>query len=76
MRTKHNAIEVELDLTAQQLLAPLGNTVTVLEIDDVGSVEAPAREAVTSPAEHALDETSEIELTAEEIDAMLEGRWP
>ena len=74
MRSKNNALEIDIDLTAQQLLAPLGSA-EVLEIDDVGEIDTPAR-APATPVPAALDETSEIELTPEQIDAMLEGRWP
>lgn len=73
MRSKNNALEIEIDFTAQQLLAPLGDS-AVLEIEDVGELDAPAQTPAHAPA--ALDETSEIELTPEQIDAMLEGRWP
>ena len=75
----HNALELEIDLTAQELLAPFSQD-DVLEIHDVvalaTSCESEAAANVEAQANQALDETSEIELTAEQMDAMLEGRWP
>jgi hypothetical protein len=76
---KHNALEVEIDLTAQELLAPFSSS-NVIEIDDVVAMpttcESEAAANTEAQISHALDETSEIELTAEQMDAMLEGRWP
>ena len=74
------ALETEFELTAQELLAPLGMQ-DVIEIDDIIASETTyesAGAANTDEARHedALQETSEIELTAEQMDAMLEGRWP
>ena len=79
MPQKSNALEIELDFTAQQLLAPLSAGTETLEIDDLNSIECSDQQentAATATIEPALDVTSEIELTAEQIDAMLEGRWP
>lgn len=51
--------EISIDLTAQELL----------------SLPAPTAAAAASvPHEPALDDTVEIELTAEQIDALLSGR--
>jgi hypothetical protein len=75
---KHNALEVQIDLTAQELLAPFSSS-DVIEIDDVAvptTCESEAAANAEAQVSHALDETSEIELTAEQMDAMLEGRWP
>ena len=80
MPKKSNVLEIELDLTAQQLLAPLGAGTQTLEVDDLNAIESldqhPFAESSAANTAPALDETSEIELTAEQMDAMLEGRWP
>ena len=54
-------LELEIDLTAQRLLAPLG--------------AQPTKEPEPETIEYSLDETSEIELTAQQMDDMLAGRW-
>jgi hypothetical protein len=80
MPKKSNALEIELDLTARHLLAPLSAGTETLEVDDLNAIESldqhPISESAVSNTSQALDETSEIELTAEQMDAMLEGRWP
>jgi hypothetical protein len=73
-------LETEIELTAQELLAPLGMD-EVVEIDDIMAAEttydnAGAANADEARNDDALQETSEIELTPEQMDAMLEGRWP
>jgi hypothetical protein len=73
-------LDAEIELTAQELLAPLGAT-QVIEVDDIIALETTcedhaAANAADAPSAPALDETSEIELTPEQMDAMLEGRWP
>jgi len=73
-------LDAEIELTAQELLAPLGET-RVVEVDDIIALEttyedASPANAAEAPNAPALDETSEIELTPEQMDAMLEGRWP
>ena len=78
--TQTTVLEAEIELTAQDLLAPLDSGV-VIEIDDIIAAETTyenAGAANTDDARHedALQETSEIELTPEQMDAMLEGRWP
>jgi ribosome maturation protein Sdo1 len=79
MRPNHrNALETEIELTAQDLLAPLTQQQPV-EIDDIVAIETTYTDvsaANTDQSRDALQETSEIELTAEQMDAMLEGRWP
>jgi hypothetical protein len=80
MRPHHNtALETEIELTAQELLAT-HDTHDVIEIDDIIASETTyenAGAANTDDARNdALQETSEIELTPDQIDAMLEGRWP
>jgi hypothetical protein len=66
----HTALEKES-------LAPCDDR-TVLEIDDLSSV-ATDRDAKLTRTESrsypAFDETMEIELDAEQMDALLEGRW-
>ena len=79
MRQKTNAAEIEFDFVADQLLAPFSNSTETLEIDDLNAIESadqPEKAAALAPHTPALDETSEIELTPEQMDAMLEGRWP
>ena len=44
-----------------------------VEFDDVGAID-PLPLAAKQPRELALDDTVEIELTAEQMDAMLSGR--
>jgi len=78
--TDNAAVEAEIELTAQELLAPL-NADNVVELDDIAleiSCEnVDAANAHAAPQEEdPLQVTSEIELTAEQMDAMLEGRWP
>jgi hypothetical protein len=77
MRTKQNALEVELDELAQHLLEPFGATPDVLVVEDLGALAAtlPEPEGSGNPESPAWDQTSEIELTAEQMDALLEGRW-
>ena len=78
--TQHNVLEAEIELTAQELLAPMGSD-GVIEIDDIIAVETTYENAGAANTDEArsddpLQETSEIELTPEQMDAMLEGRWP
>jgi hypothetical protein len=79
-QNNQTVLEAEIELTAQELLAPL-HTHDALEIDDIVAMEmtcesADAANAEAARSDVALDETSEIELTPEQMDAMLEGRWP
>lgn len=73
-RFSEQAVEISVNLTTQdltQLPSPEGLT----EIDDICAVrplEAPGAAANTEAPPVVYDE---IELTPEEIDAMLEGRW-
>jgi hypothetical protein len=76
----HTLLETEIELTAQELLAPL-QSAAVIEVDDIIALETTYEESSAANAEEsqietALDYTSEIELTPEQMDAMLEGRWP
>jgi Arc/MetJ family transcription regulator len=77
MRPDHQTVlETEIELTAQELLTPVDE---VIEIDDIVAAETyeNAGAANTDEAHNdALQETSEIELTPEQMDAMLEGKWP
>jgi hypothetical protein len=73
----HRSIELSLELTAQELLAPPTVTASI-EVEDIDSIE-PIIAATTANAannEHAPydEEAVELELKAEEIDAFLEGR--
>jgi hypothetical protein len=66
--------EFSIDLTAQELLSPPAPTAMV-EVDDICSVDPlPQAAAANIPHEPALDDTVEIELTAEQMDALLSGR--
>ena len=72
----HRSIELSLELTAQELLAPSAFTPSI-EVDDIDLiapvVASTADEAANSDQE-VQSEAIELELTAEEIDAFLEGR--
>lgn len=66
--------EISIDLTAQEL-SDLP-TVTPIEVDDIGEFDplpnpSMAANADAAPEPAADDETIEIELTAEQMDAML-----
>jgi hypothetical protein len=66
--------EFSIDLTAQELLSPPASTAMV-ELDDICSVDPlPRATAANIPHQPALDDTVEIELTAEQMDALLSGR--
>ncbi len=77
--SNENALDHEVELTAQELLAPLG-TPQAIEIDDIIGIETMCESADAANHDEgrsdALQETSEIELTPEQMDAMLEGKWP
>jgi len=78
--TDNTALEAEIELTAQELLEPLTFD-NVVELDDIAleidGESADAANAEAAPREEdPLQVTSEIELTPEQMDAMLEGRWP
>jgi hypothetical protein len=83
-QNQQHSLEIDIELTTQQLLAPLGADevleIDVLEIDDVGAIATTCESEPAANGEvaanQALDETSEIELTPEQMDAMIEGRWP
>ena len=66
----HSSIELSLELAAQELLAPSTCTPSV-EVEDIDSI-APVPAANEDRIPHDVSEP--IELTAEEIDAFLEGR--
>ena len=76
----HTPLEISIDLTTQELLSPppLDAMVEVEDICDVdpllrtGSFVANADKA--SENEPTADDSVEIELTAEQMDAMLEER--
>lgn len=78
--TDNTAQEAEIELTTQELLAPLTFD-NVIELDDIaleiGCENADAANSHATPQEEdPLQVTSEIELTPDQMDAMLEGRWP
>jgi hypothetical protein len=70
-----NPLEISIDLTAQELLSPPALD-SMIEVDDVCDVDpllktgAFAANADAQP--QAADASIEIELSAEEIDALLE----
>jgi hypothetical protein len=74
----HLAYEAAIELT-QELLAPIPND-GVIEVDDIAAFAVTNENADVGAAndelqrQSALDETSEIELTPDEIEAMLEAR--
>lgn len=53
---------------SQKLLSP-----ATIEVDDICAID-PLPIAAKAPREPALDDTVEIELTAEQMDALLSGR--
>jgi hypothetical protein len=69
-------LEISIDLTAQELLAPPALDAMV-EVEDVCDVDPLLRTgAFVANGDHqppATDESIEIELSAEEIDALLDG---
>ncbi|HEY5808086.1 MAG TPA: hypothetical protein VIT67_08980 [Povalibacter sp.] len=70
------SIEIAVELTAQELLDQPDPTGFV-EVHDICQVEEiKAASGPINVAATASDEAFEIELTAEEMDALLEGRWP
>jgi len=72
MRPNHPAVsDIDLDETANKLLAPLGVR-DVLEVEDIATVQALDEGTAREPA---LDETAEIELTADQMNALLAGEW-
>lgn len=73
----HAIPEISIDLTAQELSDP--STVTPIEVDDIGEFDllpAPSTAANTDVAPEPApdDDTIEIELTSEQMDAMLSVR--
>jgi hypothetical protein len=74
--------EISIDLTAQELLSPPQPT-DIIQVEDIGEVDpalrtgAFAASAQQAPADTAsTDDSVEIELTAEQIDAMLSETGP
>ncbi|HEY8539778.1 MAG TPA: hypothetical protein VIL28_12985 [Steroidobacteraceae bacterium] len=78
-RRNQHALEVDLELVAQELLAPFDGATDSVEVDDLAATAETINIATASAAandQYKAGETMEIELTAEQIDALLEGRWP
>jgi hypothetical protein len=70
------SIEIAVELTAQELLDQPDPTGFV-EVDDICQVgEIKTVSAPINVAVPASDEAFEIELTADEVDALLAGQWP
>jgi hypothetical protein len=57
---------------AKQLSSPAPTA--MVEVDDICAVEPLPQSAANGAHEPALDDTVEIELTAEQMDALLSGR--
>jgi hypothetical protein len=80
--SSRQSLEVSLELTAQELLRP-PTSAHLVEVDDIGEVDPllrtgsfianPEPSAEAAPASEC-DDTVEIELTAEQIAALLEQR--
>ena len=72
------SIEISIDLTAQELLAPYSPPAMV-EVDDICDVDpllrtgAFAANSELAPQAATPDDSVEIELTAEQIDALFRG---
>jgi hypothetical protein len=70
------SIEISIDLTAQELMAPY-TPPAMVEVEDICDVDPMLRTgafaANTEVAESDADDSVEIELTAEQIDALLSG---
>jgi hypothetical protein len=72
------SIEISIDLTAQELMAPYAPTAMV-EVDDICHVDpllrtgAFAANSELAPLAGMPDDSVEIELTAEQIDALFRG---
>jgi hypothetical protein len=74
------SIEISIDLTAQELLAP-PSLVSMVEVEDICDVDPllrtgsfVANEMRAGAADVADDDSIEIELTPEQIDALLSDR--
>lgn len=71
--------EISIDLAAQELLAP-PSLDAMVEVDDIGTIDpllstgSFVANTGLHPAPPADDDSIEIELTAEQIDALLSGR--
>lgn len=69
-------IEVSIDLTAQELLAP-PTPVAMVEVDDIGALEplpaahSSAANSTLPPRAPVAEDVIEIELTADQMDALL-----
>lgn len=62
-------------MRASKQLRPTPAATALVEVDDICALDPlPQAGATQVPHEPALDDTVEIELTAEQIDALLSGR--
>jgi hypothetical protein len=74
-----SSTEISIDLTAQDLLS-LPAPTAMVEVDDIGAFDPLATSPAASVSSRstalamALDDTVEIELTAEQMDAMLSSK--
>jgi hypothetical protein len=69
------SIEISIDLTAQELTAPY-TPPSMVEVEDICDVDPLLRTgafAANGELASASDESVEIELTSEQIDALLRG---
>lgn len=67
------SLEFAIDLTAQDLLSLPGPT-AMIEVDDIDAFDLLLQAPAANVPQPAADDTVEIELTAEQIDAMLSGK--
>ena len=67
------SLEISIDLTAQDLLSLPGPS-EMVEVDDICAFDVLPQALAANVPQPAADDTVEIELTAEQIDAMLSAK--
>jgi hypothetical protein len=67
------SLEISIDLTAQDLLS-LPDPTAMVEVDDICAFDPLPQAPAANMPQPAASDTVEIELTAEQIDAMLSGK--
>jgi hypothetical protein len=76
-RRNQNALEIDFELATQELLAPFDSATDAVEVDDLSATASELEHATAIAAandKYESGETMEIELTAEQIDALLSGQ--
>lgn len=79
---RNPSIEISIDLTAQELTDPPALAPIEIEVDDICEFDpflnprTAANNDVPAPPSLDDDEYIEIELSAEQVDAMLSGQQP